>query len=175
MNIELIQRTDTPGETNLSMSQSILILRIWILLRKIRHSILYEIKLERFLLKISTREIKQRKFRSSNFLKHDYVGQIKSFAIVIDNFTSQLIVKRSLHGEIVECFNLSWNSTWHGSLSWYNRTNYPRLTQNEKSSISLCHPSTKEWTMSETLCRENLAKFRDDSQRLCDIITGDNT
>ena len=69
--------TGTPGEMDLLsillMSQAVLILRIWVLFQKIRHSILDKIGLEIFLLKTSKREIKQIRFRSSNIsnsLKH---------------------------------------------------------------------------------------------------------
>lgn len=42
---------------------------------------------------------------------------------------------------------------------------------------TLSYPTVAEWAKQERvrICRENLAKFRDGSWRLCDIVTGDET
>ena len=61
------------------------------------------------------------------------------------------------------------------SPSWYNKTNYPRLSQDEKKVRSrwVIHQLTHKQRIK--LCRENLVTFQNGSCRLYDIITGDKT
>ena len=71
-------------------------------------------------------------------------------------------------------FNLWWYYSWDISLSRYNRTNHLKLRK--VTSRWVPHQLTAEQKKERVkLCRENLAKFRAASWRLCDIITGDET